>query len=184
VATPFPTLHISHFTGGLSLQTTRQPDCRPSTALLNMSTGTRPAKFDMRIAVIGYSSSGKTSMLSAMFYDTKDEIFEYTGMKHYNYLQLLPPSNGTKKVKRDGYGSDSDASVSTYTTEYMDEYEPIDTDDPDEVCKGDSCRPGMRKNMIKLQLKKEICKMHPNGQFTFIDTPGLDKAGTKNMDMV
>jgi GTPase SAR1 family protein len=145
----------------------------------------RPS-FQIKVALIGYVSVGKTTVLNALFRDTYGEVSMRRTTAGVNEFRVITPKSKWKVVPEEA--SDSSAgSVSTSSTTNT----IVRTADStlkeisaDNVVLRESHL--VQKKTFDIELEEELCDMRDDTQLVIVDIPGINEAGasTKYRDYV
>jgi small GTP-binding protein len=139
--------------------------------------------FEIKVALLGYVSVGKTTVLNALLQDKFSEVSMRRTTAGVNFFRISTQSNGKDSPEKvEGKASDSTDSVGEWsmladnpkTAESA--LEEI-TADNSELRKTNK----IQEKIFDIELDGPLCEMRKDTKLTIVDVPGLNEAGTKAM---
>jgi GTPase SAR1 family protein len=153
--------------------------------------------FEIKVALLGYVSVGKTTVLNALLQDKFSEVSMRRTTAGVNFFRISTRSTNSKDKKPDGYefagGPKSpkkvDDKVAAEVTEDEEEEWSMIVDDPktaestlEEITADNSelrKTNKIQEKTFNIELDGPRCEMRKDTKLTIVDVPGLNEAGTK-----
>ena len=141
-----------------------------------------PDADEIKVAVIGYVSDGKTILLNAIFRDKYGEVGMGRTTAGVNLFRIsltqdAGKKNGKRKADAMEQADDTAASAAPATRKAKSTLKEITADNKAlrELADGE-----VKEKSFEITLDEEVCEMRDNTQLVFVDVPGINEAGASN----
>jgi GTPase SAR1 family protein len=151
--------------------------------------------FEIKVALLGYVSVGKTTVLNALLQDEFSEVSMRRTTAGINFFRISTRRSNSKRKKPDIYESEGgrknpkvDHRKVSENTEDEEEWSMI-VDDPKtaestlaEITADNSelrKTNKIQEKILNIELDGPLCEMRKDTKLTIVDVPGLNEAGTK-----
>jgi small GTP-binding protein len=139
--------------------------------------------FEIKVALLGYVSVGKTTVLNALLQDKFSEVSMRRTTAGVNFFRVSSQSNDKNSSEKVDYKASDSA-------DYVEEWSMLAenpktaesvleeiTADNSELRKTNK----IQEKIFDIKLDEPLCEMRKDTKLTIVDVPGLNEAGTKAM---
>ncbi len=130
--------------------------------------------FEIKVALLGYVSVGKTTVLNALLQDKFSEVSMRRTTAGVNFFRIVTQPNGTSNHEGMEWSplADDDESLRTAISTL------VEITQDNKILREETT---VQEKTFNVELAKPLCEMRKDTTLVLVDVPGLNEAGSKKM---